>query len=673
MKKKELNWTLFNITGIVKSLLRTQLSWAGICLAQHSGFNQNLLKNLTWKALVSALILFGASKIEAQVLIWTTSQKQAIELLKSQGKLLPNVPTDFQHYGTRRHTGEFKEYIYNFYPSGDWWKYEANNLKNVKTLNGIKNIEIDNDVDSCNFLNETVYKANLDKIIPIIIDTQIDTLWAAPGEYERVDRANSRSFIDWSPNKETLTTKTWTWFKFGTHMNAMADVMIAKKDNYTEENYLYSSGIPWSSWGEQQFGRLAVGVWPGKARLYVISLAWGWTAYNHVALDNIYNEAKINPDKKYIISCSWVWVSEATLNGFTKLWDLPNVIIFVGRQFWGMQEDDTYAHHPNTIEVWLVNEPDMSVNSHLFINNGIGTLNADVSFTGDHQDWVVPMDSPQTGKMKWDGFCILGQNATSQSTAFLSAMTANIRAQNPSWNRNEILAILKRDTYKPLPGKIPVYPVIGYNEYSYPIYWDNPTFVEVQYDSHDWNEWFGYGVVQPWKTMKENIFPEIKESLTKNDGKYYLTVNNWPSTYRITWGIVEKDEQGYFIDVPKQAPGTYRIVFEGDCDYEGKTYPFPIDRLVTITNPTGSTEMAQAQTLVYPNPAGIQLFIEASEPLKTIELRTLSGQVVSQQTSNQQTSISVSLAGLNNGVYLLRIGYQNGKTSLYKIVKTGSP
>jgi len=34
--------------------------------------------------------------------------------------------------------------------------------------------------------------------------------------------------------------------------------------------------------------------------------------------------------------------------------------------------------------------------------------------------------------------------------------------------------------------------------------------------------------------MKENIFPEIKQSLTKNDGKYYLAVNNWPSTYRIS-------------------------------------------------------------------------------------------------------------------------------------------
>ncbi|MBV5312889.1 MAG: T9SS type A sorting domain-containing protein [Prolixibacteraceae bacterium] len=137
--------------------------------------------------------------------------------------------------------------------------------------------------------------------------------------------------------------------------------------------------------------------------------------------------------------------------------------------------------------------------------------------------------------------------------------------------------------------------------------------------------------------------------------------------------MVEKDEKGYFVDVSKQKPGKYKVVFEGDCQYQGKTYQFPIDRLVNITYPTGSKEIAKAQTLVYPNPAGIQLFIEASEPLKTIELRTLSGQVVSQQTSNQQTSISVSLAGLNNGVYLLRIGYQNGKTSLYKIVKTGSP
>jgi len=223
----------------------------------------------------------------------------------------------------------------------------------------------------------------------------------------------------------------------------------------------------------------------------------------------------------------------------------------------------------------------------------------------------------------------------------MSAMVANLRAQNPSRTRDEILAILKRDVYKS-------------SEYT-----DN---------ADGWNDMTGYGVIQPWKTMKENIFPEIKTSLTRNDGKYYLIVNNWPSTYRITWAIIEKDEQGYFIDVAKQAPGTYRIVFEGDCDYEGKTYPFPIDRYITITNPTGSTEIAQAQTLVYPNPAGNQLFIGAGEPVKTIELCTLSGQVVSQQPGNQQTNINISLAGLNNGVYLLRIEFKNGFQT-FKVVK----
>ncbi len=79
------------------------------------------------------------------------------------------MPTDFTEYG-KSYPG-YQEYVYRTYPYGRRARYETNNLKNI---NG-KNIEIDNDVDSCEFLNETVYKANLDKIVPIIIDTQIDT------------------------------------------------------------------------------------------------------------------------------------------------------------------------------------------------------------------------------------------------------------------------------------------------------------------------------------------------------------------------------------------------------------------------------------------------------------------------------------------------------------------
>jgi len=116
------------------------------------------------------MILSVAQELHSQVLTGVTSQKQAIELLKSQGKLLPNVATDFAEYG--KYYAIHQAHISGIYPYGRRARYETNNLKNV---NG-KNMEIDNDVDSCKFLNETVYKANLDKIVPIIIDTQIDTI-----------------------------------------------------------------------------------------------------------------------------------------------------------------------------------------------------------------------------------------------------------------------------------------------------------------------------------------------------------------------------------------------------------------------------------------------------------------------------------------------------------------
>jgi len=67
------------------------------------------------------------------------------------------------------------------------------------------------------------------------------------------------------------------------------------------------------------------------------------------------------------------------------------------------------------------------------------------------------------------------------------------------------------------------------------------------------------------------------------------------------------------------------------------------------------------------------VFVEAGQPIEHIELCTLSGQVVLQQTGNGQTNCSLSLAGLTGGVYLLRIEYQHGETSQHKIIKTRSP
>lgn len=116
------------------------------------------------------------------------------------------------------------------------------------------------------------------------------------------------------------------------------------------------------------------------------------------------------------------------------------------------------------------------------------------------------MDSPQTGKMHGDGFCVLGETATSQATAFMSGIAANIRNQNPSRTKDQVIAMLRRDAYKS-------------SEYT-----DN---------AQGRNEWTGRGIVQPGKTMKENIFPEIKTSINKKDNKYYFTVSNWPADYTI--------------------------------------------------------------------------------------------------------------------------------------------
>lgn len=59
-------------------------------------------------------IFLGVNNVDAQVLWGTTSQKQAIELLKSQGKLLPNVPVDYGHYGVNYSNNQY--YIYNTFP-----------------------------------------------------------------------------------------------------------------------------------------------------------------------------------------------------------------------------------------------------------------------------------------------------------------------------------------------------------------------------------------------------------------------------------------------------------------------------------------------------------------------------------------------------------------------------
>jgi len=69
----------------------------------------------------------------------------------------------------------------------------------------------------------------------------------------------------------------------------------------------------------------------------------------------------------------------------------------------------------------------------------------------------------------------------------MSGIAANLRAQNPNWTKDELISMLKRDVYKPNPGKMKAL------DRATQTYYDS----EVKYDANGWNERFGYGVVQP--------------------------------------------------------------------------------------------------------------------------------------------------------------------------------
>lgn len=583
-------------------------------------------------ALIAAMILWWNQKAEWKRLSWVTSQKEAINLLKSQWKLLPNVPTDFTHFWNfYRNVSIF---LRNDFPyASKRQRYETDNLRDVDG----KDIEIDNDLDSCMFLNETVYKSNLDKIIPIIIDTQIDTINAANWEYERVDWDNSRSFIWWIPNKESITYKSWKWVNFGSHMNAMADVLIAKKDNFVESDY--------DAWLDVRVWKEEVWIRPWKVRLYTTCPAlWGEDVSKY-ALKYIYDEAKNNPDKKYILSCSRSWWDTFVNNWFTTLGTLDNVIIFVARNNKDMNENNTtsYAANPNTIEVWYVQSPWLT---------RVDDETLKFSFANKEKDRVVNMESSQTGKMKWDGFCTLGQWSTSEATALMTGMAANLRAQNPNWTKDEVISMLKRDTYKS---------------------------GEYQYDANGWNERTGWGIVQPWKTMKENIFPSIPTK-KNNEWKYYFKVSNFPAEYTIQWEWVSKDEIWYFVDLNSMEPGKYNYTFVGKCVYDGEgtewqwawTYDFPITRELVVDPSTDTVDLLLQNWLsainLFPNPVNNILNINLPYENVSIKIFNIAGQLCLESELYSQNN-QIDLSSLKSWVYLVNITDDKWNKRTEKIVK----
>ena len=81
----------------------------------------------------------------------------------------------------------------------------------------------------------------------------------------------------------------------------------------------------------------------------------------------------------------------------------------------------------------------------------------------------------------------------------------------------------------------------------------------------------------------------------------------------------------------------------------------------------GINSTSAAQAGIYPNPASEQITIRnGNDAIDGIDIYDISGRLVVSFTGNRQTSISINVTGLENGVYFARIASAHGNRSTAK-------
>jgi hypothetical protein len=154
---------------------------------------------------------------------------------------------------------------------------------------------------------------------------------------------------------------------------------------------------------------------------------------------------------------------------------------------------------------------------------------------------------------------------------------------------------------------------------------------------------FEYEVIIPWNSITSNqttlddfrergtFYFDIGYKLSSNDTKYFAWSNNdnniWRETHRA--GVVTLE--GFEPDDG---------VFVGNVKYESFQ--------------------------VFPNPARNVLYINSENPVSVAEVYNIIGARV---LSADVQSGSLDISGLKEGVYIIRVSYENGKTGVSRFVK----
>lgn len=125
------------------------------------------------------------------------------------------------------------------------------------------------------------------------------------------------------------------------------------------------------------------------------------------------------------------------------------------------------------------------------------------------------------------------------------------------------------------------------------------------------------------------------------------------------------------IEIAGFVPGTFsvEIAANGYVPHFGEFTVEEEDLVLTVALVSESTQVmddAAAKAIIYPNPASDRLHIKADFPMQSVQIYSLTGEKVYHEQLDAAENITLDIAGLNVGIYIVRL--ENHGSSVVKML-----
>ena len=90
--------------------------------------------------------------------------------------------------------------------------------------------------------------------------------------------------------------------------------------------------------------------------------------------------------------------------------------------------------------------------------------------------------------------------------------------------------------------------------------------------------------------------------------------------------------------------------------------------VTAAVKPVSVVDVDTIDIKIFPNPTSSFLTITANSPVKSVQIGTLSGRTVYSKSTPTKFPYVLDMSALPNGIYLVKVTYNSGKTDQKKIM-----